>query len=122
MWVSDVELADLLGRDAARIFTRTLGGQCLYVPAKADASHRIACIIGLRCMEILCASYGGENITIPNGREKNTARRRAIQMLQQGHSLSRVANACEITQRYAEMIAQELRAQQRSPVQGSLLG
>lgn len=120
-WISDADLTDLLGRDLARTFTHVLGGQRVYVPARAYAEHRIACAIGLRGMEILCAARAGEELMLPNGRQKLTARRRAEKLLSEGKSLSQVADACTITIRYATQISRDLREQQLAPQQGSLL-
>lgn len=122
IWISDADLADILGRDAARTFTSVLGGQRIYIPAKATPEHKIARAIGLRGMEMLCAARAGETLTLPNGRQKLTARRRAEKLLASGKSLAQVADACTISIRYAEQIASDVRAQSQRPRQGSLLG
>ena len=121
VWISDAELADLLGRETTRVLTRILGGQRVYVPARASEGHRIARAVGMAGMRALCAAYGGLLISLPNGREKDTARKRAFALLREGRSLSQVADACDITQRYAEMLSRELREMESAPGQGRLL-
>lgn len=122
MWLSDADLKDLLGAQDAKILTIVMGGQRVYVPRTASADHPIARAIGLRGMEVLCAAYAGEVLYLPNGREKNTARRRARKLLTEGKSLRQVADACDITIRYAAHISAELREERAAPTQGSLLG
>lgn len=120
VWISDADLADILGREDARTFTSVLGGQRIYVPRDAIPQHKIAMTIGLAGMERLCAARGGETLTLPNGRQKLTARRRAEKLLAEGRSFSYVADDCTISIRYVEQIATDLRARRMQPQQGSL--
>lgn len=121
-WISEADLTDILGRDMARTLTRTLGGQRVYVPRAARADHKLARAIGMRGMAALCAARPGEALELPNGREKQTARRRAEALLRQGATLAQAAEACCISKRYAERIAQDMRARAQAPQQGSLWG
>lgn len=120
-WICDADLANIMGKYNARTLTTVLGGQRVYVPAAAHASHKIALAVGVDAMDRLCRARAGETLALPNGRQKDTAKRQAERLLGQGKSLSYIADACNITIRYAERIAQDMREQALRPKQCSLL-
>lgn len=99
MWVSMPELEGVLGRDMARTLARCRGGVDFYVPSLADPGHAIARMVGLRGMEALCAAFGGEWITPPNGR-REPQKERVLAMLKQGKPKTAIALECGVTERY----------------------
>ena len=105
MWVSMVELEDLLGKDKARVLTASIGGIATYIPQEADISHNLAKLITLPGMQALCAKFGKSWITLPNGRNE-PYQGRILKLLGEGRK-SRAAIAAEVgcTERYVYMVA-----------------
>lgn len=120
MWVSEVELRDLLGADTAKTFVRILGGQRVYIPQSATADHQLARTIGLMGMRALCHAFAGETISLPSSRERDTAKKQIKRLIAEGKSHGQIAAACKVTHRYVEAVVQRLR-QEKSAQQGSLL-
>lgn len=120
-WICEADLVDVIGKEATQALTSTWGGMRLYVPHIAIARHKIAMIIGMRAMEDLCAAHAGETLTLPNNRQKDTAKQRVAQLLKVGKSHSEIAYIAGITMRYVEQIAQGLRDEAARPQQGRLI-
>lgn len=120
MWVSEVELRDLLGVDTAKAFVRIMGGQRLYIPQNATPDHPLARTIGMIGMRGLCHAFAGETISLPSSRERDTAKKQIQRLLAEGKSHGQIAQACKVTHRYVEAVVQRLR-QEKSAQQGSLL-
>lgn len=123
IWVSEQELQDVLGVDDARRFLRAVGGVRTYIPARPDADHKIALIVGLPGMAALCREYGGEYLSLPTSGERDTIEKQARRLLRAGgKSQAAIARECQTSLRYVEKIARKLREEQEHARQGLLPG
>ncbi len=106
MWISAVELQSLLGKDMARVLMQWHGGVGLYIPKTATAQHMLTRVVGLCGMRALCSAYGGETVTVPNGRTE-PHKAKIIALLEEG-TLSKSAIAAQVgaTERYVYMVAE----------------
>ena len=109
MWVSTVELQDLLGKDTTHLLCAHFGGVAYYIPQVAKEEHQFARIIGMPAFRVLCSAYHGNNVTFPNGRRSEPKRAAIIKMLDEGHSLRHTALALGVSQRWVESVASQTR-------------
>lgn len=107
-WVPLPELAALIGEDRARALARKHGGTPIYVPVKPCATHLLAFIVGMQAMVVLCSAFGGEYITVPNGRRAEPQKGDVLRRLEAGQSPSAIALELGITERYVRMVAARL--------------
>lgn len=120
-WVSRPDLADCIGADAARTFTRLMGGARVYVPVKPESGHKLEKILGPAAFHALTVAFGGRNICLPNDRERDTAKKRAFVLFCAGYTPDQVAAECRITRRYADSLLHMLRKERSRPTQLSLI-
>ena len=120
-WISRPELADCIGADAARTLTRQMGGARVYVPVRPKPGHKLEKILGPAAFDALTLAFGGRNICLPNDRERDTAKKRALDLFRAGYTPDQVAAECRITRRYADALLHMLRAERSRPTQLSLI-
>lgn len=112
-WISRPELEDIIGRDAAATLCRCRGGIGTYVPRKPDADSLLGRIIGLGPLRALSAMYGGENITVPNGRRAEPFKGRILALLEAGRTCSAIALELGVTERHVRELASRVRPRSR---------
>ena len=105
LWVSQTELVSLLGADAARALCVTRGGISFYVPKEMDTRHPIAAVVGFAGLAALCAAFGGDCITVPNGRKAEPYKRAILRLLERGRSIPDIALEMGVTERYVRALA-----------------
>ena len=115
LWISAAELADLIGKDNARLLGQCFGGVGHYIPVEAVAQHPFAKIIGMDALRGLCAAYGGEYVNLPNYKKAKIKKVGMLQRLEAGASPREVAEAFETTERYAQYLATERRRAEAAP-------
>ncbi|MDR2745684.1 MAG: RNA helicase [Desulfovibrio sp.] len=120
-WVSHGELRELLGSDAAGALCRTFGGVHYYIPAEPSAAHPFTPILGTAGMRVLCNTYGGEKITLPNWKRPEPKKGEILSRLEKGESPRSIAIALEVTERWVWVVAEvyKPRARQLSLLDGS---
>lgn len=64
------ELADAIGRDAAYLLARRLGGTKVYVPRTIGDNHPLCALLGREAADFLSAWTGGATIEIPKQAER----------------------------------------------------
>lgn len=105
MWVSMPELVEVIGKEWAKILCVYKGGIKFYVPKTAEAGHELAKIIGMEVYPIFCAKFGGEWLTLPNGRNE-PHKQKIMVMLEQGQKTKReIALAVGVTENYVYKVA-----------------
>lgn len=112
-WVSRPELEDLIGRNAAEVLCRCHGGVPVYVPVKVDADSALGRIIGIGPLRVLSSLYGGESITVPNGRRTEPFKGRILALLEEGHSCAAIALELGVTDRHVRELASRARPRAR---------
>lgn len=76
------QIADAVSIEAAMKVARAHGGTMAYVPAKVEAGHWLAELLGLEDARKVCAALGPASVLVPMGPNASTARRwRTIQAL-----------------------------------------
>ena len=112
-WVSRAELEELLGAQAAALMMRTYGGVPVYIPKQAWAGTELSRLVGVPALEKLAALYGGDRITVPNGRKPDPHKGRIIQMLDDGLTPSAIARRLGVTERYVWAVSRQCRRHPR---------
>lgn len=105
MWVSSYELEGILGKDMARVLTETRGGVKFYVPQEASRAHWLAKVVGVAGMVAMCETWPGAEITVPNGR-REPRKAEVLRLLAQGMPKAKIAERCDVTERYVYMVAE----------------
>ena len=105
MWVSLPELTGILGKDMAKTLCVVRGGVELYIPKAASATHDLARIVGMHGMVVLCAEFGGQTITVPNGKHPEPQKQAIVKRLEIGHSQRKIALELGVTERWVQMVA-----------------
>lgn len=105
VWVSYPALRDMLGETAATALCTHHGGVPLYVPRTAQADSKLARIVGVACLELLCAAYAGEWITVPNARKTAPRKGDVMRLLDDGISPAQIALQLGLTERYVRQVA-----------------
>jgi hypothetical protein len=118
MYLSPLDLRRVLDRGQADLLCRVWGGVTTYLPVTPDARHDFAAVLGPRGMEILCAAFGGQNVTLPNANHM-PKKSEIIARLEQGEAPRDIALSLQVTERWVRHLA----ARYRTPeaVQLSLL-
>jgi hypothetical protein len=120
VYLSHLDLTRVLSRRKADTLCKLMGGVTTYLPATADARHAYAGILDMRELDMLCAAWGGQNVTIPN--RSHMPRREEIEArLQAGASARDIALDLHVTERWVRYLAAALAHQRPRCVQGSLL-
>jgi hypothetical protein len=107
-WVSMAELTELVGAETARRLSVARGGVPFYVPQAADPGHFLAGIAGVRGMAVLCSRFGGERITVPNGRKADPHKAAVLRELARGGNPAEIAMALGVTERYVYALAADM--------------
>ena len=92
-----VELAEVVGPEAALILQRDWGGIRLYVPRNLDESHPIALAIGWDAALKLCQWRPGEQLLLPS---LYAARSRKAMIAAAKGSHAQIARALGVTERH----------------------
>lgn len=94
-------VADGLGMGAAVALAQKLGGQRIYVGKSPRDQHRLARLLGLETAQFLARHFGGEYISVPNGRRSGPqARQRRQAVAASGASSNQLAAELGVTQRH----------------------
>jgi hypothetical protein len=109
MWVSEADILKILGPEKSAALIRIYGGRKLYIPAKPAKNHSIAETVGFLGMAALCREFGGFKICIANARSQNSKKAQIMELIDQGLSLSKIAELMEVTMRYVSMVKKEYR-------------
>jgi DNA-binding NarL/FixJ family response regulator len=104
-WVSLPELAEIVGTDAAGFLCAARGGVSFYVPKEPDPRHVLARIVGERALIALSAEFGGQYITVPNGRKPDPRKPEVLRALERGEGHAAIALKCGVTERYVRALA-----------------
>ena len=93
------QVAEVIGRDAAKTLCKAVGGVSWYIPHKAGPDHRFVKIIGPRAWRALCTAFGGTRLNLPRG-DRVWRRQRALELLREGkRSVREIALECGTTER-----------------------
>lgn len=104
-WVSKVELVELIGRSAAETLCKTYGGVPIYVPVRADPKSALGRIVGTAALAVLSKEFGSLQITVPNGRREEAAKKEILRQLEAGRSACAIALELGVTERYVRRVA-----------------
>ena len=115
-WVSMTELSAMIGADAARTLSVARGGVPFYVPKEADSRHLLARIVGVRGLISLSAEFGGEYITVPNGRKADPYKPAVLRALEKGESHADIALRLGVTERYVRALAASMPQTRQLPL------
>ncbi|MDR2075624.1 MAG: hypothetical protein LBP61_01635 [Desulfovibrio sp.] len=118
MYLSVFDLRRVLDRRQADLLCRVWGGVSTYLPVEPDPRHDFAGVLGRQGMAILCAAFGGQNVTLPNANHMSK-KSEIVARLERGESPRLIALELKVTERWVRHLAA---AHQRpAAVQGSLL-
>lgn len=108
-----IDVAEVIGAEAALVLAQHVGGVPQYVPKEPESGHKLAKYIGLPVLRRLSTVYGGDWLTVPKyaaGRSKKTKIR---QLLNEGSSFRETALNADATVRYVTMVSRGMREDAR---------
>ena len=108
-WISEPELADLIGKRESDLLCRTYGGISYHIPATPSPGHAFAPIVGMSAMRILCQSFPGQWIQFPNRRRAEHLKAVIVERLEKGHAQTAIALELGCTERWVQMVASATR-------------
>jgi len=99
------EIAQVIGEEAALILAGEIGGVSFYVPETPKEGHWLVDLIGLDVMGELCAVYGKDYITIPQGAFLDDKKGQIKRLWNTGdHSKRQIAIKTKSTERYVRLV------------------
>ena len=101
-YISEADLKDTVGPDAARAMCQKWGGTTKYIP-KDPKTGDLASIVGVRAAEELAARFGGATLLLPN--PKARAKTRILHLLAAGWSVRRIAMELGVTETWIRTVA-----------------
>jgi hypothetical protein len=114
IWISRVDLEDMIGEEAAEALLTEFSGRRIYIPAKVE-SEKFSPIIGSVANEILSREFRGYEVCLPSLRKTPTKKERIITMLEAGHSADEIAVAAECSLRHVAYCKQDAGLTQPTP-------
>jgi hypothetical protein len=114
------QIAEVIGKDAALLLCKTVGGVSWYIPQKVSPDHGFVKIIGLEAWTALCAVYGGASLNLPKG-DARLKRKQAKELLKASHqSVRQIALQTGLTERTISRLRKKTRisCQQMLPFDG----
>lgn len=110
MWVSESELARLIGEEQAYKFMFHFGSRRIYIPQTAQSDGIIVQRMGLEVAEKLSRGYPRLTIEIPSVIRRKTAKQEVMELLSAGaHDLTKIAVIVGVSRRYVEITQKEWR-------------
>jgi hypothetical protein len=110
-WIAEFELKELIGAKEAAELCRVHGGVSHYIQTEARAEHPFAPIIGMTAMRVLCRQFGGEWVTVPNGKKAEPQKAAIVERLEKGQTQAVIAAELGVTERWVQRVASSLRRQ-----------
>lgn len=105
LWISRVDLEQLIGREAALALLTAFPGRRIYIPMKATA-EKFTAIVGSKANEILCNEFRGFDIMLPSSAiQPVTKKERIIPLLKAGRTYAEVAAEIGCTERHVAYVA-----------------
>lgn len=100
------DLGAVIGYSATALLVDWFGGGNLYVPQVADEGHAICKIIGLPAFRRLCQEWGGQEVWLPLGyqREQDRRDRMIAVLLELGLGSKQVAAIAGMSDRHVQHI------------------
>jgi hypothetical protein len=110
-----LQLADVMGLEAAVRFVRAFPGVRIYVPARIHMHHQFVDIVGQEAAEALAKSFPGDYIKVPNitALERQIKDQELSRMKAEGLSNRDCALYLGLTERTIERKLSERRAEQQ---------
>lgn len=104
------DIAGEIGYTATTILLDWWGGKSIYVPERADPSHKIAKMIGMPAFRRLVDAFPSQTINLPGESRRELVRRDRMiaTMLQLGASTRLVAERAALTERQVFYIRRRL--------------
>jgi hypothetical protein len=107
IWISRVDLEDLIGPDAALALLTAYPGRSVYVPGKRNVDKLVP-IVGAVAAEVLQAEFGGCEIMLPVAAIKpRTLKDRIIEQLEQGRTYGEIVAKLQCTMRHVQSVASD---------------
>lgn len=101
-YISDADLKDTIGPDAAWAMCQKWGGTTKYIP-KDPSVGDLAPIVGSYAAEALAARFGGTTLLLPNPKERSKTR--IMQLLKAGWSVRRISMELHVTETWIRTVA-----------------
>lgn len=105
IWISRVDLEQLIGNDAALALLTAFPGRSVYIPSKRNLD-KLTPIIGPVAAEILRFEFGGCEIMLPTAATKPpTLKARILERLEQGRTYGEIVAELQCTERHVQGVA-----------------
>lgn len=107
IWISRVDLEDLIGPDAALALLTAYPGRSVYIPGKRNLDKLVP-IVGAVAAEVLQAEFSGCEIMLPVAAVRpRTLKDKIIKMLEHGHSYGAIVAKLQCTMRHVQGVASD---------------
>ena len=104
-----IDVAEIIGADAALALSDAFGGVPVYVPKAPDNGSKLAAHIGLLPLRRLSLVYGGDWLTVPRYAIAKSKKRTVERLLKEGASFRDAALQARVTVRFVTMVAGDMR-------------
>ncbi|MGE4442535.1 MAG: hypothetical protein AB7D27_13760 [Desulfomicrobium sp.] len=107
IWISRVDLENLIGPDAALALLTAFPGRSVYIPGKRNVDKLVP-IVGAVAAEVLQAEFGGCEIMLPSAVARpRTLKDRIIERLEQGWTYGEIVVEVGCTLRHVFGVARD---------------
>ena len=118
-WVSQFELGEVIGKANAKMLCAHFGGLRQYIHIQPSPIHPFARLLGMVPMRLLCETYGGYSITLPNGRNEPSKEEILAAIEQGAKTTEEIALEFGVTRRWVLRLMQHTK---KDPQQLRLFG
>jgi hypothetical protein len=107
IWISRIDLENLIGQDAALALLTAYPGRSVYVPGKRNVDKLVP-IVGAVAAEVLQAEFGGCEILLPSTVARpRTLKDRIIERLEQGLTYGQIVVELQCSFRHVFGVARD---------------
>jgi len=105
LWVSGIDLSQLIGRKKAEALLTEYAGRQVYIPIYASR-QKFTPIIGERANEILSREFPGIDVSFPSTAGRPPSMKQRIQeLIDQGRTCTEVVREIGCSERYFHMVS-----------------
>ena len=109
IWISRVDLEELVGVDATQKLLTAFPGRSVYIPRRSGAGLAVETAVGGAAFETLQAEFAGCEILLPSTAVKAPSlKSRIIPMLEAGLSYREIVNELQCTLRHVCGVAADM--------------
>ena len=108
LWISGIDLSQLIGREKAEALLREYAGRQVYIPINASR-QKFTPVVGEKANAILSREFPGIDVSFPSTIGRPPLMKERIRaLLEQGKTCSEVVRIVKCSERYFNMVAVDM--------------